>query len=206
MTTPSDCLACEERLPDLADDVLGIVVRGEVERHLEGCPLCRALRDALETTSHELAAGRPDPAPRPGLAREIARRTWRRPLTLAALWPASPERGGPPWRVQGLAAGMSLFVSTFIYVGALALHDPGSAPARAYRTVNRNAAALRSQGDEWLEDIRLVRVLVSTALGGRLDRVQEQVEDYRRLMEKRRKTQPAVSPVPNDRTPGARAS
>ena len=206
MTIRPECLACEERLPDLADDALGAVVRGEVERHLDGCADCRALASALAAISRELAAARVPAEPRPQLAAEITRRTWSRPWTPAALWPLSPDRGGPPWRVQVLAAGLSLVISSIIYIGVLAVNDPRSLPARVYRTVNNTAADVRAQGDEWLEDIRLVRVLVSTALGGRLDQVQEQVEDYRRLMEKRRKAAPAASPAPNDRTPGAQSS
>ena len=41
--------------------------------------------------------------------------------------------------------------------------------------------------DRLVEDLRLLRVVVSTAFEGRLDRVNDRVDDYRRLLERRKK-------------------
>ena len=197
----SACAACEERLPDLADGTLGVVVQNDVLRHLAQCAPCRELQAALALVQR---SGRVEPAADDlYLAYRIARHTWRRPRRLAAWWPLNPDRGGPPWRVQALAAGLSVVFASFIYVGSLVFYDARSRPARAYRALNQGAADFRSRTDGWMEDLRLVRVLVSTALGGRLDSVQDQVEDYRRLMDKPR---PSSSPVPNDRTPSPPSS
>jgi hypothetical protein len=41
--------------------------------------------------------------------------------------------------------------------------------------------------DRLFEDFRMLRVVVETAFEGRLDRVNDRVEDYRRLLERRQK-------------------
>ncbi|HEV7502664.1 MAG TPA: hypothetical protein VGQ33_21755, partial [Vicinamibacteria bacterium] len=40
-----------------------------------------------------------------------------------------------------------------------------------------------------VEDFRLLRVVISTAFEGRLDRVNDRVDDYRRLLERRQNEQ-----------------
>jgi hypothetical protein len=42
------------------------------------------------------------------------------------------------------------------------------------------------QKERLVEDVRLLGVVLSTAFEGRLDRVNERVQDYRRLIERRR--------------------
>ncbi len=45
--------------------------------------------------------------------------------------------------------------------------------------------------DRLVEDLRLLRVVISTAFEGRVDRVNDRVEDYRRLLERRRQDEKA---------------
>jgi hypothetical protein len=62
--------------------------------------------------------------------------------------------------------------------------------------VNRTARAgayLAERKDHLVEDFRLLRVVIATAFEGRLDRVNDRVEDYRRLIERRREV-PAAPP------------
>ena len=40
--------------------------------------------------------------------------------------------------------------------------------------------------DRLVEDVRILGVVLGTAFEGRLDRVNERVEDYRRLLDRRR--------------------
>jgi anti-sigma factor RsiW len=202
--SPRDCEACEERLPDLVDGSLGPVMAGEVRRHLESCAACSSLHAALVAVTAELRRHRPASTDDARLAAAVAARSFRRKRRAADLWPLAPERGGPPWRIQIASGVLSLAVTGAVFVFSSVAHGAGSAPLRALRSVNESATDFRSRTDSWMEDIRLVRVLVATAFEGRLDRVQEQVEDYRRLLERRRRAvQPTASPVPNHRTPGA---
>jgi anti-sigma factor RsiW len=203
--SPRECEACEERLPDLVDGTLGAVIAGEIRRHLDTCAACLALHDALVLVSAELRRGRPVPSVDGELAARVAARSFHRRRRAADLWPLSPERGGPPWRIQVASGVLSLAVTGAVFLFSSVAHGAaGSVPLRALRSVNESATDFRSRTDSWMEDVRLVRVLVATAFEGRLDRVQEQVEDYRRLLERRRRaTQPPASPEPNHRTPGA---
>jgi hypothetical protein len=53
-----------------------------------------------------------------------------------------------------------------------------------------------------VEDVRLLGVVLSTAFEGRLDRVNERVQDYRRLLERRRTEDPDDGkPKRGSRTP-----
>jgi hypothetical protein len=45
--------------------------------------------------------------------------------------------------------------------------------------------------DRVMEDFRLLRVVIATAFEGRLDRVNDRVDDYRRLLERRQKDEQA---------------
>jgi hypothetical protein len=47
---------------------------------------------------------------------------------------------------------------------------------------------LRERKDRLVEDVRILGVVLTTAFEGRLERVNERVEDYRRLLERRRGT------------------
>ena len=63
---------------------------------------------------------------------------------------------------------------------------PARAAARLFdRTANAGAYLLERK-DRLVEDVRILRVVISTAFEDRLDRMNDRVDDYRRLLEKRR--------------------
>lgn len=69
----------------------------------------------------------------------------------------------------------------------------------------RFAVYVAERKDRAVEEFRLLRVLLGTALEGRVDRVNERVEDYRQLLEKRRSSEAEpnkdkkMEPVPQGR-------
>jgi hypothetical protein len=77
-------------------------------------------------------------------------------------------------------------------VGTSALYATrGPALRQGKRLVERASNAgvyVMERKDRLLEDVRILRVVVSAAFEGRLDRVNDRVEDYRRLLERRRST------------------
>ena len=109
----------------------------------------------------------------------------------------------PSW-VQAAAAGFAL-----IALGAMLMVVGPEKPTRAAQrlvgeTVHAGSSLIERK-DRLVEDVRLLGVVLSTAFEGRLDRVNERVEDYRRLIEQAardpgdrrlQKGLPAPSPSP----------
>jgi hypothetical protein len=91
-----------------------------------------------------------------------------------------------PFAVQAVAAGFALVVTAGLVMAA------GSAPGaparpRIGQRLSEATVYLVERKDRLVEDLRLLRVVVSTAFEGRLDRVNDRVDDYRRLIERRKK-------------------
>jgi hypothetical protein len=110
----------------------------------------------------------------------------------------------PTW-AQSLAAGLSL-----ITVGTLLLTSRSQAPARAAAqivgaTVN-TGAYLAERKDRLVEDVRVLRVVLETAFEGRVERVGERVEDYRKLLERRRGHESGEEPERNPPSEGSRSN
>lgn len=188
MTDMLDCRRAQELFSDHADGSLNDVLRADVVAHLHGCGDCRALRGALDEVvaalrSHPLLEPSVGLAERAAAAALLARRVEPRGSGLtssaAAAWP----------RALRLAAALALVASG---TGLLA-SGPAGAPARAAnRLADRaeNAASyLAERKDRMLEDVRILRVVIAAAFEGRLDRVNDRFDDYRRLIEKRRAAQ-----------------
>ena len=57
-------------------------------------------------------------------------------------------------------------------------------------------ALLRDARRRGVEDVRILRVVVGAAFEGRLDRVNDRVEDYRRLLERRKSAEQKKSEAP----------
>jgi hypothetical protein len=64
---------------------------------------------------------------------------------------------------------------------------PGPARPRFGQRIADATVYVVERKDRLVEDFRLLRVVVSTAFEGRLDRVNDRVDDYRRLLEQRKK-------------------
>jgi hypothetical protein len=64
--------------------------------------------------------------------------------------------------------------------------DPGRAAERFVERSVDVGVYLAERKDRLVEDVRLLRVVIGTAFEGRIERVNDRVDDYKRLIEKRR--------------------
>jgi hypothetical protein len=176
-----DCRRAEELLSDHLEGALHAILRAELEGHLARCADCRALREALGEVVLALRAV-PDLESPAGLAERAAAAALARPRA-AVIRPAIVL---PPW-VQAAAAGFALLALGT----ALLVVGPEKPTRAAQRLVGQTVTAsshLMERRDRLVEDVRILGVVLGTAFEGRLDRVNERVEDYRRLLDRRRAT------------------
>jgi hypothetical protein len=180
-----DCRRAEELFSDELAGTLHEILAADLRAHYAGCAACRELRSAFAEVVEALRSHPEVEAPA-GLAERAAAAALearRRPVEIR------PAFVVPSW-VQAAAAGLAL-----IALGAMLLVVGPEAPTRAAQrlvgqTVNAGNS-LMERKDRLFEDVRILGVVLSTAFEGRLDRVNERVEDYRRLLERRR-------PAPGD--------
>jgi Putative zinc-finger len=176
-----DCRRAEELLSDHLEGTLDLVLAADLEAHLAECHDCRALRTALAEVVSALQAF-PSLEPAADLAERAALRALRahRPRPSRFLVAVAV----PAW-LQAAAAALALATT-----GGVLYATHSKAPARVAarfvdRTVNAGAYILERK-DRLVEDVRILRVVIGTAFEGRLDRMNDRVDDYRRLLEKRR--------------------
>jgi anti-sigma factor RsiW len=173
-----DCRRFEELLSDHHEGVLAPDVRAEMEKHLEECDRCKALSTALGEVVETLRAF-PTVEPSADLAGRVANAALLRPRVRVPMRPAIPS-----W-LQAAAAGFAL-----VAAGAFLLVTGPEAPTRAAtRLVDRTVTAgsfLLERKDRLVEDVRILGVVIGTAFEGRLDRMNDRVNDYRQLLERRR--------------------
>jgi len=176
-----DCRRAEELLSDHLEEALHAILRAELESHLASCADCRALREALGEVVIALRAAPELEAP-PGLAARVAAAALARPRAVVI----RPAIVLPSW-IQAAAAGFAL-----VALGTVLLVVGPEKPTRAaQRLVGQTVTAgshLMEKSDRLVEDVRILGVVLGTAFEGRLDRVNERVEDYRRLLDRRRAT------------------
>jgi Putative zinc-finger len=176
-----DCARAEELLSDHLEGTLDLLLAVDLDEHLAVCPDCRGLRAALAEVLETLRDF-PDADPAQDLAERAATSALRaRRLRLAVV---RVPGIAPAW-LQAVAAVLALLMT-----GAVLYATQSPAPARAAarlvdRTVNAGVYFLERK-DRLVEDVRLLRVVIGTAFEGRLDRMNDRVDDYRRLLEKRR--------------------
>lgn len=187
-----ECRRAEELFSDDLEGNLHEILAAELRAHVDACPGCRELREAFTEVVSALRE-QPEVQAPPGLSSRVARAAWvwpRRPLEVR------PALVVPSW-VQAAAAGFAL-----IALGAMLMVVGPEKPTRAaQRLVGETVHAgsnLLERKDRLFEDVRILTVVLSTALEGRLDQVNERVEDYRRLLEKRR-----AAPGSNDSKRGS---
>jgi hypothetical protein len=174
-----DCQRAEELLSDHLDGTLHAILRAELAEHLAACAQCRALQGALADVVESLRAF-PDTDAPAGLAERAA--------TAALLGRGRvvvrPAVVLPAW-AQAAAAGLAL-----IALGTILMVVGPEKPSRAaQRLVSHTVTAgssLMERKDRLVEDVRVLGVVLGTAFEGRLDRVNERVEDYRRFLDRRR--------------------
>lgn len=178
MKDRTECRRAEELFSDEMEGALDAVLRADLHAHLASCEPCRALRGALaEVVGVLRSVSVPEPAP--ALADRAATMALRR---------ARPARVVPTIPVWLQVAAALVAVTTT--VGPLLLVRTGVEPAMAASRLKAQTvqagAYLQEKTDRLLEDVRLLRVVITTAFEGRLERVNDRVDDYRRLMERRR--------------------
>jgi hypothetical protein len=174
-----DCRRAEELFSDHLEGDLHPILRAELDSHLEGCPDCRGLRGAFAEAVEVLRAFPEVDAPS-GLAERAATAARTRPRVVVV----RPAIVLPPW-FQAAAAGFALIALGTI----LAVVGPEKPTRAAQRLVGQTVTAgnsLLERKDRLVEDVRILGVVLGTAFEGRLDRVNERVEDYRRLLDRKR--------------------
>jgi hypothetical protein len=200
------CRRAEELLSDHLDGTLDGILDAELRAHVETCDRCRELRDAMVEVLEVLRTAN-DVEPSAGLAERAALAAIRagRPRST----PRLPAIAGlPPW-VLATAAVLALALSTGL-VTASGGKGPLGSTGQIARRVSSFGVYVAEKKDRLTEDFRMLRVVVGTAFEGRLDRVNDRVEDYRRLLERRqrdaqmeRSQQPlSGSPSPSPRPVG----
>jgi len=178
------CRRAEELLSDHLDGTLDEVLDVDLRAHLDACERCRDLRDAMLEVMGVLRSS-VDMEPAKDLAERAATAALRagRPRTARRLLPDIV--GLPPW-VLATAAVLALALSTGLVTASGGKGPLGRTSALA-RRVSSVGVYVAEQRDRLVEDFRMLRVVVSTAFEGRIDRVNDRVEDYRRLLERRRR-------------------
>jgi hypothetical protein len=177
--THMDCRRAEELLSDHLEGSLHAILRAELESHLDRCADCRALRAALGEVVETLRSF-PDLDAPSGLAERAAA------AALVRLRPVvvRPAIVLPSW-LQAAAAGFAL-----IALGTILMVVGPEKPTRAaQRLVGQTMTAgtsLMERKDRLVEDVRILGVVLETAFEGRIERVNERVEDYRKLLDRRR--------------------
>jgi hypothetical protein len=180
-----DCPRSQELFSDHLEGTLHEILRAELEAHLSQCEECRSLREGLADVVEALHAY-PALDPPGGLVDRVvaATRKARRAPTAPSTLVVRPAVEIPAW-MQAAAAGLAL-----VALGVLLMVvGPENSTRAATLLVDRTVSAgseLVDHKDRMVEDVRILGVVLTTAFEGRLERVNERVEDYRRLLEQRR--------------------
>lgn len=194
----SGAMTCDRASELLCDDLEGTldgVLSAEIASHLGGCAECRELRAAVADVTLLLRV----PAVEAGddLAERVARVSWaagRAPIVRAERSRAWANAAATwagwvtdvPFAVQGVAAALALVLTAGLVMAASSAPGSPARPRIAQRLSDATVYVLERK-DRLVEDIRLLRVVVATAFEGRVDRVNDRVEDYRRLLDRRQK-------------------
>ncbi len=192
--TLMDHARAEELFSDHYDRTLAPELRLELDAHLASCPTCRALRevfgevvDALHRVrDHSFAAP-------PGLAARAAAAAVSAPRVATPAAPVARRARELPLPLLVGAGVLAVLVTLGILSATGSFGSEGRLGRLRARTLT-TGAYLAERKDRLVEDWRLLRIVVGSAFEGRLDRVQERVEEYRRLLEKRRQGQPSPAP------------
>lgn len=174
-----NCRRAEELFSDRHEGALNPLLRAELERHLAGCEECRRLDEAFAEVVAALRSA-PVPEAAPGLAERAARAALAAPRVVEI----RPALVLPHW-LQAAAAGFAL-----IALGTtLAVVGPERPTRAAQRLVSETALlgnGLMERKDRVIEDVRLLGAVLGTAFEGRIEKVGERVQDYKRLLERRK--------------------
>jgi hypothetical protein len=170
-----DCARAEELFSDRLEGVLEEPLASDLVRHLETCAPCTALFAALqEVRDHLVATPALEP---PGTLSERA-------AVRAREAPLPRSRVALPYWAVAAAAGFCALGTLGASYAAEALPAPRKTAERLVEKGNQTGAWVLERRDRLMEDLRVVRVVVTTAFEGRLDRMTDRVDDYRKAIEK----------------------
>jgi hypothetical protein len=177
-----DCARSQELFSDHLEGSLHAILRAELDAHLAGCEECRSLRAGVAEVVEALGAY-PELEPPLGLTDRVmaALRSLPRPAPRPVV--VRPALVIPAW-VQAAAAGFALVALGVL----LMLVGPEASTRAASGLVDRTVSAgseIAARKDRMVEDVRILGVVLTTAFEGRLERMNERVEDYRQLLERR---------------------
>ena len=182
--TGIDCGRAEELLSDDLEGTLDPLLRADLNAHLSACPQCRALRATLEEVVDDLRRA-PELAAPGGLPERVA--------AAVARAGKAPARRSGAFRFQAAAAAVAIAGTSALY----ATRGPALRQGARFMERASNAGVyLMERKDRLVEDVRILRVVVGAAFEGRLDRVNDRVEDYRQLLEKRKSAEQKKSEAP----------
>lgn len=177
-----DCPRSQELLSDHMEGTLHEILRVELETHLADCQECHSLREAAGEVVEALRSY-PTLEPSAGLVDRIVLASRRLPRSVPRAPVIRPAVVIPAW-MQTAAAGFAL-----VALGVLLMMvGPENSTRAASHLVDRTVSAgseLLEHKNRMVEDVRILGVVLTTAFEGRLERVNERVEDYRRLLERR---------------------
>ena len=179
-----DCRRAEELFSDHREGSLDPVMQADLEAHLAECPACRELRETLEDVLSALG-GFDILEPPTGLAERAATAALARGRLSKLLPPSRVTSFRLPAGIQALAAGLAIVSSSVLLWTGKAAGPRLGTERLVERTVNAGVF-LMERKDRLMEDLRILRVVIGTAFEGRLDRMNDRVDDYRRLLERRR--------------------
>ena len=169
-----DCARAEELFSDHLEGTLDEPLASDLASHLRACATCPALLGALqEVREHLLTTPALDPPL--GLAERAAVR--------ARVAPLERSKALPVWAMAAAAAVCA--VGTLgLYYGAQAFPAPRKTAQHIVEKGTQTGAWVLERKDRLVENLRVVRVVVTTAFEGRLDRMTDRVDDYRKAIEK----------------------
>jgi len=150
-------MTCErqiERIQELVDGSLGAIRRSELDRHLEECAACRALKADLERI-RDAAAALPQLAPPDGAWLQIAGRL-RREGRVRNAAPLAPARRSYAWLAIAAALVLATGISVLFLFRSTAVSPAPSSAADA-------AAPGRAATDKDGKSVEAVRNEVDTA-------------------------------------------
>jgi len=180
-----DCPRSQELFSDHLEETLHDILRVELEAHLSTCEECRSLQGTVAEVIQALAAYPALEAPL-GLVDRVVAATRRapRPRPAPSAVIVRPALVIPAW-MQAAAAGFALIALGVLLMVAGPESSSRAATLLVDRTVNAGSELI-DRKNRMVEDVRILGVVLTTAFEGRLERVNERVEDYRRLLEQRR--------------------
>jgi anti-sigma factor RsiW len=184
------CERAEELFSDHLDGSLSGVLKAELERHLGACERCRALHSSVGLVV-DLLRSDPGVEPSEGLSARVA---------AAAI--ARGRAAGAPWRgfavpswLQAAAGFAAIALGLAFMASSSRLTTAASTVARLRERTVQAGAFLAERRERALGDFQMLRAVIGTAFEGRLDRVNERVDDYRRLLEQRRTSDRPAAPA-----------